>query len=1344
MSDALPESVDFVIVTALEEERDALHVLLPDIRRLPPGAEDPRVYHRCDLHVTFSDGQRGIYRLATLSLAKMGRLNAATATADAIRRWRPRFVLLVGIAGGVPAQDAALGDVLVSDQVVDYELQKLLPDGPDVRYEVHRADQRLLEAAADFPDPGWSALPLPRRPRKGQPTRLIGPIATGDKVDAAGVLNRYRGAWPKLIGIEMEAGGAASAAFQSAHRPGFFMIRGVSDLANPDKDSATVGRWRAYACAVAAGYAVALLRSGPVPLDPRTQVQEDPAGPPLTGSERERLDEALRRGLLTSVIEGILAALGGWGLSLLGDDLRSADVRKRLERDASLAKNLGALSEMLEGAARPHDSVRGRIEPGVWRGLAAFVRTPEFDMVARQVYATLFVELEENLDRALNSIRTEYLALITLHSRLPAAQYSGPALALFLLLAQSCKMAIEAAGLSLGSLELLDVAARSLLDERKGLAKGLAFLSRHTQPDVRAALRFEESYRQQFAERHGSIKPPHFDAARKLPIDRIYVPPIFLGVQTKGRPLRSSQGYLQFIAGLGRAVLLGQPGGGKSTFTLKLAYDLATRYGERLLEGRRTTPILVVLRDYGAERKERKCSLLEFIEQTANTTYQIKPPPASFEYLLHAGRLAVIFDGLDELLDTTYRQQIGEDIELFSSQYPAVPVLVTSREVGYDQAPLSREKFHHYRLAPFDDAQVESYVGKWFDADVDLTDEQKRRKAERFVAESRNIIDLRSNPLMLALLCNIYRGEGYIPQNRPAVYEKCATMLFERWDKDRGVQVRLRIEDKIRPAMMSLAYWIYADKTLQGGVTEETLVRQVVDYLVPMRFEDRDVADLAAREFVTFCRGRAWVFTDTGVQKGGESLYQFTHRTFLEYFAAGYLARRHETAAALAKVLLPRIARKEWDVVAQLAVQIKEQSAEGAANQILTTLVEESRKGDTPTWNNLSFAARCLEFLVPSPLVVREIAKECLALCMQFGADPGRPRREVVPSGEPSLLPRDILRSLFGAAEANRDVMISLLADSLGLLIKGKDKARARLAAEFAVYIGNNIMRIMNISHDEAEWGHRLSDRVLRDHTEAIRRLAPSCLTLAHRLLLDDRLDVREFLAHFGPGGFFTEIRITLDPSVTFLSVADSCLRSIDTMAKAGKDTRLTRCLSLLAALGAAAIEGALPWFDFDFSTNNSVRNVYIGTAAHADSHAVNPESIPSDALFGAFVVLAVRLEVEHCDELSPKPLTGWIQVDTRPITVVLCPILLERYGSRPSQVSGQEALGGCHFSPEQDIFVQRWIAREVSFIAGRKKGGAKPETDPGRRRQVPAAQVGLNAPGRSARTARSKDVGKR
>ena len=131
-----------------------------------------------------TDGSCSRYRAVVTNLLNMGRVNAANATGDAIRRWRPRYVLLVGIAAGVPERGARLGDVLVSDQVIDYELQKLTPEGPEMRWEVHRVDPRLLAAARGQLGDAWLHLVQEPRPQEGRPERLIGPIATGDKVVA--------------------------------------------------------------------------------------------------------------------------------------------------------------------------------------------------------------------------------------------------------------------------------------------------------------------------------------------------------------------------------------------------------------------------------------------------------------------------------------------------------------------------------------------------------------------------------------------------------------------------------------------------------------------------------------------------------------------------------------------------------------------------------------------------------------------------------------------------------------------------------------------------------------------------------------------------------------------------------------------------------------------------------------------------------------------------------------------------------------------------------------------------------------------------------------------------------
>ncbi len=79
-------SVDFIIVTPLADERDAVLGQLGNHRRIPPSEQDIRVYYRADLPVTFPDDSTASYSVIVMPLLDMGRVQAATATADAIRR----------------------------------------------------------------------------------------------------------------------------------------------------------------------------------------------------------------------------------------------------------------------------------------------------------------------------------------------------------------------------------------------------------------------------------------------------------------------------------------------------------------------------------------------------------------------------------------------------------------------------------------------------------------------------------------------------------------------------------------------------------------------------------------------------------------------------------------------------------------------------------------------------------------------------------------------------------------------------------------------------------------------------------------------------------------------------------------------------------------------------------------------------------------------------------------------------------------------------------------------------------------------------------------------------------
>ena len=103
--------VDFVIITPLEEEREAVLVHFGNPKRLPPTHEDIRVYYPATVPVTFTDGSNADYKVVVTDLLGMGRVEAANAVGDAIRHWRPKYILLVGIAGGLAKAGVNVGDV---------------------------------------------------------------------------------------------------------------------------------------------------------------------------------------------------------------------------------------------------------------------------------------------------------------------------------------------------------------------------------------------------------------------------------------------------------------------------------------------------------------------------------------------------------------------------------------------------------------------------------------------------------------------------------------------------------------------------------------------------------------------------------------------------------------------------------------------------------------------------------------------------------------------------------------------------------------------------------------------------------------------------------------------------------------------------------------------------------------------------------------------------------------------------------------------------------------------------------------------------------------------------------
>jgi hypothetical protein len=101
----------------------------------------------------------------------------------------------------------------------------------------------------------------------------------------------------------------------------------------------------------------------------------------------------------------------------------------------------------------------------------------------------------------------------------------------------------------------------------------------------------------------------------------------------------------------------------------------------------------------------------------------------------------------------------------------------------------------------------------------------------------------------------------------------------------------------------------------------------------------------------------------------GPDSYQFSHRTFMEFFFARYLDEQNETVQELLGVLLPHVKRHQWDVISHLALQIKtfrNQNRTLQALQLLRSVMSESVMEQLELVEVSNFFANALTYLVPS------------------------------------------------------------------------------------------------------------------------------------------------------------------------------------------------------------------------------------------------------------------------------------------------------------------------------------------------------------------------------------------
>ena len=301
--------VDIAIITALHIEYEAVRDRLTGWTPAPPHIDYPNIYAWSVGTIPRSDG-KGTYRVVVAWAGDSGNLRTLHATTRTIDRWRPRYVLFSGIAGGLHRNaddDLKHGDVVVSQTIWHYEYQKVV-DGKHVprARDTFQADDGLVSAARAFDSAStvWKRCGVTPPIASHVPKLVPGMIGSGEKVIddlAPPFVRAVRAFKPELQAVEMEAAGAAMAierAHDEGRGVGFVMVRGISDMPKPPPPplrtvfkslltrdaaplrelvsatarvgagTATRDNWKPYASAISASFITRLIASGWWPVGP--------------------------------------------------------------------------------------------------------------------------------------------------------------------------------------------------------------------------------------------------------------------------------------------------------------------------------------------------------------------------------------------------------------------------------------------------------------------------------------------------------------------------------------------------------------------------------------------------------------------------------------------------------------------------------------------------------------------------------------------------------------------------------------------------------------------------------------------------------------------------------------------------------------------------------------------------------------------------------------------------------------------------------------------------------------------------------------------------------------------
>ncbi|WP_370961923.1 HEAT repeat domain-containing protein [Amycolatopsis sp. cg9] len=246
--DATPAmSCDIGLITIIGEESRAVIEWLeehdPSAEKRGPGGV--RFVYRADV-----PAGSGRSRIVMTQAIEQNQTSASNAADYLVEHFSPRFLILLGVAGGIHA-DVTLGDVVIGTHVIDYGPAASTSNGPRHRGSAFRPPVRVVAALNNYFARHGEPRQLTAHHESAELGRSLfalqrGPIGTGPRVvkfkdaEERTFLSNYN---EKTLALETEAEAVARHFYEQGDDgtiTGYMVLRAISDHADEEKDD----RWK--------------------------------------------------------------------------------------------------------------------------------------------------------------------------------------------------------------------------------------------------------------------------------------------------------------------------------------------------------------------------------------------------------------------------------------------------------------------------------------------------------------------------------------------------------------------------------------------------------------------------------------------------------------------------------------------------------------------------------------------------------------------------------------------------------------------------------------------------------------------------------------------------------------------------------------------------------------------------------------------------------------------------------------------------------------------------------------------------------------------------------------------